>query len=130
MIYALRLCLIVLTVSTLASCTPTTGTKVTLNQAEVSRIKSIGVLVKKVEDFSVRLSREEMSNAGGAVFGLIGVGVEAAIRRSSDKDVEEQLKASVGNYDPEKPLAERLRHHLQLSGSMSAPDGVPSAEGR
>jgi len=120
MTYALRLCFLVAALVTLASCTPTTGTKVTLNQAEISKIKSVGVLVKTEEEFSVRLSREEMSNAGASMFGLIGVGVEAAIRRSSDKNVEEQLKASVGNYDPEKSLAERLRYHLQISGSIGA----------
>jgi hypothetical protein len=112
MIHALRISLAIIALSLLASCTPTTGTKIAVNQSEISKIKSIGVLVKKDEDFSVRLSREEMSNTGAA-FGLIGVGIEAAVRRSSDKDKEEQIKPSLGNFDPQAPLTERLRFHLQ-----------------
>jgi hypothetical protein len=49
----------------------------------------------------------------GPVGGLIGTGAEAAQRRSTDQGIEEQFKAVVGNYDPQKELAEKLRYHLQ-----------------
>lgn len=102
-----------------ASCTPTTGTRVSLNPSNLSKIKSIGVVVTKEEDFSVRLSREEGTATGAALFGLIGAGIEAAARDSSDKQVEEQFKSIVADYNPNKPMSDRLRHHLRESGSFN-----------
>jgi hypothetical protein len=78
----------------------------------------MGLIVLKEEDFSVRLSREEMTNTGAVFFGLIGAGVETAMRNSADKDVEKQFKVVVGDYDPREPLVQRLRHHIQSSGSI------------
>jgi hypothetical protein len=120
MSYIVRLWLLSVAAFMLSSCTPTTGNKVAVNQTEVAKIKSIGVVVKKEEGFSVRLSREEMTNAGGAMLGLIGVGIEAGMRRSSDKGLEEQFKPIVGDYAPENPLSERVIFHLQTSGSMNS----------
>jgi len=102
-----------------SSCTPTTGTRVPLNPTNLSKIKSIGVMVKKEEDFSVRLSREEMTATGAVFFGLLGAGIEAAARQSADTGVEEQFKTIIAAYDPKKPMIERLHHHLRSSGSFS-----------
>lgn len=104
----------------LPSCTPTTGTRIPLNPTNLSKIKSIGVMVKNEENFSVRLSREEMTAAGAVLFGLLGAGIEAAARHSADTHLEERFKPIVGGYDPEKLMNERLRHYLQLAGSFIA----------
>jgi hypothetical protein len=125
----MRLGIVVLIGATLASCTPTTGTRISLTPTNLSKIKSIGVVVKKEEDFSVRLSREEMSNAGAVMLGLIGAGIEAVARRSSDRGIEEQFKPIIADYDPKKPLIDRLKHHLQSSGSFSSSVVADGGEG-
>lgn len=99
------------------SCTPTTGSRIS-GQYDPRKIKAIGVTVKNEEDFSVRLSREEMTATGAVLFGLLGAGIEAAARHSADRGVEEQFKPIMATYDPKKPMNERLHHHLQSSGSL------------
>jgi len=95
-----------------ASCTSTTGTHVQLNQTAVSKIHSVGVVVKKEEEFSVRLSREKMTDAGAAFFGLVGVGIEAGARASTDSRYRERLKPALGDFDPVAALGERARQTL------------------
>lgn len=99
----------------LSSCTPTTGTRIHLAQTNLAKIKRIGILVKKEETFSVRLSREKMTNVGAAFFGLIGAAIEAGAAASADAKLEEELKPIVGDYDPEKLMDERLHHYLKLA---------------
>lgn len=106
-----------------SSCTPTTGTRVRLSPTNLSKIKSIGVMVKKEGDFSVRLSREELSATGivvGSIFGvvgtLVGAGAEVAGRQSADQRIEEQFKPVVGDYDPRRLMTERLHHYLLSAG--------------
>lgn len=76
-------------------------------------------MVKKEEEFSVRLSRQEMTATGAVFFGLLGAGVEAAVRHSADTRVEEQFKAIIAIYDPKKPMIERLYHYLRSSRSFA-----------
>ena len=102
-----------------SSCTPTTGIRVPLSLTNLSKVKSIGVIVKKEEDFSVRLSREEMTATGAVFFGLLGAGIEAAARHSADTRVEEQFKPIIAAYDSKKTMIERLHHYLRSSGSFS-----------
>lgn len=98
-----------------SACTPTTGTHILLNQSNLTKIKTIGIIVKKEEDFSVRLSREKTTATGAVLFGLIGAAVEAGARSSADIQREEKFKPLVGDYDPQKLMDERLHHYLQLA---------------
>lgn len=99
------------------SCTPTTGSRI-FGQYDPAKIKAIAVTVKNEEDFSVRLSREEMTATGAVLFGLLGAGIEAAARHSADRGVEEQFKAIMATYDPKKPMNDSLHRHLRSSGSL------------
>ncbi|MFQ5542039.1 MAG: hypothetical protein ACE5E2_04350 [Candidatus Binatia bacterium] len=103
----------------LSSCTATTGTRIPLSQPNLTKIKTIGIIVKKEEEFSVRLSREKMTGTGAILFGLIGAGIEAATRASADEKLEEKLKPIVGDYDPTKLMDERLHLYLQSAKVFS-----------
>lgn len=108
----------------LSSCTPTTGTRVSLSQSDLAKIKRIGILVKEEESFSVRLSREEATNVGAAVLGLVGAGIEAGIRSSADTKIEEELKPILGNYDPKKLMQEKLYHYIEATRVFSPVTGI------
>lgn len=97
------------------SCTTTTGTKSSLNQNTLSKINKIGITVKSENDFSVRLSRDKMTNVGTALFGLVGLAVEAGVRAGTDQELENEFRPKVGNFNPAKHMNEKLLHYLQLA---------------
>jgi len=108
----------------LSSCTPTTGTRISLTQPNLAKIKKIGILVKKEESFSVRLSREEGTNVGAAVLGLVGAGIEAGVRSSADTRLEEELKPILGDYDPQKLMEEKLYQYIQATKVFNPVAGI------
>ena len=112
-------CLLMLFV--FSSCTATSGTRVPLNPTQLQKIKKVGTLVKKEEDFSVRLSRAKMSGVG-AVFGLIGAGIEAGLRSSNDAKLEEGLKPILGDYDITKVTAENLNKRINSQKVFGSSD--------
>ena len=105
----------------ISDCTPMTGSRVVTSRTDIAKIKTIGITVKKDENFSVRLSREEFSATGlvagqillGLPGALLGTGIEAARRNSADLAIEEQFKPLLGNYDPQKEMGQKMLHHLQ-----------------
>lgn len=116
-----------LTLPAFASCTPTTGTRIALSQPKLREIRSIAVSVKKAEEFSVRLSRQEMTGTGavlGSPFGLvgalIGTGIEAGGRQSADRAIEREFLSLVSNFDPAQELNHRLIDHLNASKFFEA----------
>ena len=99
----------------LSSCTVvTTGTRTPLNQSNLSKIKKIGILVKKEENFSVRLSFIKGPSPLGVLFPFV-LGVEAGVRLSIDKKLEEEFKPILGHFDPKKLMNDRLHQSLQLA---------------
>jgi len=101
----------------LSSCTTTTGTHVKLDETALKNIETIGVVVRKEQDFSVRLSREKLGGAGPGfqLGGLLGLGVESVVRASTDSGHEKRLKPELGTFDPVPEMAEMLRSNLESS---------------
>ena len=102
----------------LAACTATTGTKVPTGEYQLSKITKIGISAKKEEEFSLRISREQMTNTGGILGGLVGLGIEAGIRSSSDSKLEDALKLLVGDFDPTQVLTEKLSNRMQAASAF------------
>ncbi len=102
----------------LAACTATTGTKVPTGEYQLSKITKIGISAKKEEEFSLRISREQMTNTGAFWGGLIGLGIEAGIRSSSDTKLEDALKPLVGDFDPAQVLTEKLSSQMQAAAAF------------
>ena len=108
----------------LCSCMATTGTTTSLTQTKLQEIKELGILTTSKEEFSVRLARNEKSNVGGAMFGLVGAMVEAGTRSYSDGQREKELSGRLGNYDVTKVLSDRLYIHLESAKTFRAVKNV------
>lgn len=96
-------------VTTLLSCSTTTGTKTSLAPSELSKFKKAGILIESETPFSVRVARDQMTNTGAVLFGLIGAGVEAAYKASKDSGYEEEIHHLLGDFDPRKDSAVALQ---------------------
>src|SRR3989442_10847902 len=79
-------------------CTSTSGTRVSLDKSTIDSIRVITVDVKKEEDFSVIKSREQKSNVGAVMFGLLGAAVEHAAAASSDRGFRNDVLPMLGDY--------------------------------
>ena len=106
----------------LSSCTTTTGNRIPLSQANLTKIKRIGILVKTEGDFSVRVSRDSSNGMGGSTGGLLGLvgyaigsSIEEEVRSYVDRKLHEELKPKLGDFDPKKLMEERLHHYMQLT---------------
>lgn len=106
----------------ISSCTTTTGNRIPLRQANLTKIKKIGILVKNQGDFSVKVSRDKSKGVGGSAgsfLGLVGYAVgssiEDEIRSYVDRRVEEGLKSILSDFDPKKLMEERLHRYMQLT---------------
>ncbi len=82
----------------LASCTTTTGTHVKMDETALKNVETVGVVVRKEQDFSVRLSREKLGGPGPQLGGLLGLGVESVVRASTDSGHEKRLKSVLGTF--------------------------------
>jgi len=100
---------LLISASLTGACTPETGTRTTLTRADLATMQRIAVRVEKKRNFSVLIKREETPYSGSLVVSAI----MSAVRTSSDKKVEDQLKPLVGSYDPAEDMDTRLRRHLQ-----------------
>jgi hypothetical protein len=76
-------------------------------------IENVGVVVRKEQEFSVRLSREKMTGTGTILAGLIGFGIESAARTSTDSEHEKRLMSALGHFDPVMEMTKRLRFNLE-----------------
>lgn len=94
---------------TLLSCASTTGTKTTPTSADLSKITQAGILVESKHTLSVRVAREQMTNTGAVLFGVIGAAVEAGYKSSKDSGHEEEIGRGLGDFDPVKDTAAALR---------------------
>jgi hypothetical protein len=103
--------------ATLLSCSTTTGTKTSLAPSELSKFRKAGILIEAETPFSVRVARDQMTNTGAVLFGLIGAGIEAAYNASKDTDYEEELHPLLGDFDPRKDSAMAL-HQSFIAGKV------------
>ena len=103
--------------ATLLSCASTTGTKTTLTSADLSKITKAGILVESKHPISVRVAREQMTNTGAVLFGLIGAAVEAGYKSSKDSGHEEEIGRVLGDFDPAKDSAAAFREKF-LAGKV------------
>jgi hypothetical protein len=116
----LRYCVVLLfSLLAMPSCTSTTGTSVQMKPDHFDRIRTLGILVRQQEDFSVRLSREKTTNTSVVFFGLIGAGVEGAVRSSTDREHAAALKNQVEQFKPATRLAESLKRHIEASNKFT-----------
>ena len=93
-------------------------------------VRSLSVTVDSSAGFTVRKSRNEMSPLG-PMFGLIGVGIEAAVRSSSDRSHAETLAPSLGAIDVHRYLTEKVIEELRVTHkfeSVAAADGKVTPE--
>jgi len=97
----------------LSACMATTGTRIPAGEYQLSKITKIGISAKKEEEFSLRMSREQMTNTGTVLGGLVGFGIEAGIRSSADATLEDGLKPLVGDFDPTQVLTDKLLRRMQ-----------------
>lgn len=107
--------IILLFISYASSCTSTTGTKIVHTRDALSRIDNLGIVVKSEEKFSVRLSRDKMTNTGISLFGLLGYAVEAGARTESDRKLQSELNPQIGDFNLETQMGYALLRYLQSS---------------
>ena len=103
--------------ATLVSCASTTGTKTTLTSADLSKITKAGILVESKHPLSVRIAREQMTNTGAVLFGLVGAAVEAGYKSSKDSGYEKEIGRVLGDFDPVKDSAAAFREKF-LAGKV------------
>lgn len=106
----------------LSACTTTTGNKIALTQANLTKIHHIGVDVRKGEPFSVRLAQDRETPGGailGSVFGVAGAVVgalaEEAGRASVDAKRTAKLLPTLGDYDAQSLMNDRLCRQLRTA---------------
>src|ERR1041384_6626306 len=114
----------------LSACTTATGTRVRLNEASLSNIKTLGVLIKTNQDFSVRLSRDRMTGTGAVIGGLIGAGIEAGVRTSNDEHLQKRLRPLIGEFEVQAALQTDLQKHLGAANIFSAVQPVANERQR
>ena len=101
----------------LISCSSTTGTKTSLAPADLSKLTKAGILVESRHSLSVRIAREQMTNTGAVLFGLVGAAVEAGYKSSKDSGYEEEIGRVLGDFDPVKDSAAAFREKF-LAGKV------------
>jgi hypothetical protein len=95
--------------ATLLSCVSTTGTKTNLTAAELEKLRSTGIVVESKHPLSVRVARDNLTNTGAVLFGLIGAAVEAGYKSSKDTGHEENISRVLSDFDPAKESAGAFR---------------------
>ena len=95
----------------LMACVATTGTKTNVTASELAKIRKTGVVVESQQPISIRIARDNMTNTGAILFGLVGAAVEAGYKSSKDAEHEESV-GRVLNFDPVKEHAVALRDKL------------------
>ena len=101
-----------------SACTATTGTKVPTGEYQLSKTTKIGILTTKEEEFSLRISRDQMTGTGAILGGLIGLGIESGVRSSSDTKREDELKPLLRDFDPTYVLTDKLAHRMQSASAF------------
>jgi hypothetical protein len=101
----------------LLSCSSTTGTKITSAGTELLKIKKAGIVVLSEHPISVRVARDNMTNTGAILFGLVGAAVEAGLKASKDSTHEENIGHFLGDFDPVNESALALRDKF-LQGQL------------
>ena len=109
---AYRVCSAVLLSMLLSACTTTTGTRVQLTESQLKGIQTLGVYVQTNHQFSVRMAREEMTDTGALLGGLIGAGIESGVRDSQDKRRETALLPLSQRFDLRQTVADDLQKYL------------------
>lgn len=127
--------------SSLAACSPTTGTRLLADRSSLTRFSQLGVAVTKNEDFSIRIAREQEPNPGalivgisGAAGGLVGAlvgtaiaaGIDSAAGQNADSRVAEPFSRDLASYDPVGVLSEGLVTELATEKVFPAVTGLPS----
>jgi hypothetical protein len=98
---------------------------------EIEKLKSVRVQIEGDDGFSVKKSRTQMSPIG-PMFGLIGAGIEAAARASTDSGLADTYADHLKNFHAKEVLKKHLQYQLtqvnRAAEGVSAPsdnaDGV------
>lgn len=93
----------------LTACVSTTGTKTTMTGPDLAQVKRAGVFVESPNPIAVRVARDNMTNTGAVLFGLVGAAVEAGYKLSKDSGHADNLLGAVRNFDPAHESAIALR---------------------
>lgn len=93
----------------LAGCVSTTGTKASMAETDLAQVRKAGVFVESPHPIAVRVARDNMTNTGAALFGLVGAAVEAGYKSSKDSGHADNLLTAIGNFDPAHESAVALR---------------------
>lgn len=93
----------------LTACVSTTGTKTSMTGPDLAQVKKAGVFVESPNPIAVRVARDNMTNTGAALFGLVGAAVEAGYKSSKDSGHADNLLGAVHNFDPAHESAIALR---------------------
>lgn len=117
----------------LTACVSTTGTKATMSGTDLAQVKKAGVFVESPHPISVRVARDNMTNTGAVLFGLVGAAVEAGYKSSQDSSHADTLLSAVGKFDPAHESAVALRDrfvaaHVFQTVEIVASDNRRAAE--
>jgi hypothetical protein len=112
----------------LSGCTTTTGDQIALSRAEVAKIRNLGVVVRTEHGFSVYYSRDEMTASGAVIGGLLGAAIESGARASADADRTERLKPGLGDFDPQRLVAEQVTQKLQAANLFQKVEIIDSKD--
>jgi hypothetical protein len=82
------------------------------SKAAIDRLQVIRVEVQQDESFSVRKSRNERSPLVIPLFGLIGAGIEAAARSSSDSSLADTFTSTLIAFNAKQILEGKLQEQL------------------
>lgn len=114
----------------LTGCVATTGTKVTMTGTDLARIKKAGIFVESPHPITVRVARDNMTNTGAALFGLVGAAVEAGYKSSKDSGHADSLLSAVRNFDPAHESAVALRDRFAAAHVFQTVEIVASGNRR
>jgi hypothetical protein len=92
---------------------------------EIEKLKSVRVQVEGDDGFSVKKSRTQMSPIG-PMFGLIGAGIEAAARASSDSGLADTYAENLKNFHVKEVLKKHLQYQLTQVNRAAADAAAPS----
>ncbi len=108
-LFTLRTPFLFIVCAPLTGCVATTGTNATMSGTDLAQGKNAGVFVESPHPISVRVARDNMTNTGAVLFGLVGAAVEAGYKSSKDSGHADSLLSAVRNFDPAHESAVALR---------------------
>ena len=97
----------------------TTGVKTELNPTALSQIKTLGVQVIVMEEFTVVLQQEGMLDAGFLAGGVIGTAIQSGMQKGADSSTTQKLQPMLSGLNCHNILSSRIVDGLQRSGRFN-----------